>query len=300
MTLQFVPLSLHLGAEVRGVDLSKPASDAAFAELRDAFDTRNLLLFRDQHLTVEQQLDFSRRWGPLEQHVLKQFTLPGYPELFVLTNKKDGDKPQGAHKVGWHWHIDNTYMQRSSLGSLLYAKEIPPAGGDTLFTSLAAAYDGLSDAMKQRIAEMKAVHSYTHVRSIKWPNERLTEEQKARVPDIVHPLVRVHPVTGRKVLYVGEYVIKQFVGMSMEDSRKLLDELNAHATRPEYVYRHQWRVGDLMFWDNRATMHCAQPYDDVNHTRLMHTTRIVMDAYAGEIVGDRARAVAGGEPAPIY
>jgi taurine dioxygenase len=299
LPLELVPLSDHLGVEVRGVDLSKPVDDATFAELRHAFDNRNLLLFRDQQLSVEQQLDFSRRWGPLEQHVLKQFTLPGYPELFVLTNKKDGDKPQGAHKVGWHWHIDNTYMQRSSLGSLLYAKEIPPEGGDTLFTSLAAAYDGLPEAMKRRIDGLKAVHSYIHVRSIKWPNETLTEEQKARVPDIVHALVRVHPATGRKVLYVGEYVIKQFLGMSMADSKALLDELNAHATEPRFVYRHRWRVSDLMFWDNRATMHCAQPYDDMNHTRLMHTTRIVMDDYRGEIVGDAARAAAA-EPAPIY
>ena len=110
----------------------------------------------------------------------------------------------------------------------------------------------------------------------------LSKECKAQVPDLVHPVVRTHPATGRKVLYISEYIIKQFIGMSEEESRELLDELNVRATTDDLIYRHQWRVGDLICWDNRATMHFAQPYDDVNHTRLMHTTRVITDAFKGE------------------
>lgn len=283
MELSIRNLTGHFGAEVRGIDLAAPLSDAGFAAIDNAFNTHSLLLFRDQDLTPEQQVAFSQRWGTLEHHVLQEFTLQGHPEVFVLTNKKQDGKPLGAHKTGWHWHIDNTYMPRPSLGSMLYACEVPPEGGDTHFTSLTTAYDRLPDDLKARIADLKAVHSYAHVYALKYPDrEPLTEERKAQVPDLLHPVVRTHPATGRKVLYISEYIIKQFVGMSEAASRELLDELNAHATGDDLIYRHRWQAGDLIFWDNRATMHFAQPYDDVNHTRLMHATRIVTDAFAGE------------------
>lgn len=283
MDLRIRKLTDHFGAEVQDIDLTQPLSGEAFAALDDAFNTHSLLLFRGQNLTPEQQVAFSQRWGTLEHHVLQEYTLDGHPEVFVLTNKKQGDKPLGAHKTGWHWHIDNTYMPRASLGSMLYAREVPPEGGDTHFTSLTTAYDRLPEDLKARIADLDAVHSYAHVYALKYPDrEPLSEERKAQVPDLIHPVVRTHPATGRKVLYISEYIIKNFVGMSPEDSRILLDELNARATGDDLIYRHQWQVGDLVFWDNRATMHFAQPYDDVNHTRLMHATRVVTDAFVGE------------------
>ena len=283
MNLKTRNLTEHFGAEVQDIDLAQPMSDATFAALRAAFDENSLLLFRGQTVTPEQHIAFSSRWGELEHHVLQEYTLPGHPELFVLTNKKKDGKPLGAHKTGWHWHIDNTYMPRPSLGSHLYAREVPPEGGDTWFTSLTAAYDSLPEDLKVRIADLKAVHSYAHVYALKYPDrEPLSAERKAQVPDLVHPVVRTHPGTGRKVLYISEYIIKNFVGMSEEASRELLDELNARATSDDLVYRHQWRAGDLICWDNRATMHFAQPYDDVNHTRLMHTTRVITDAFKGE------------------
>lgn len=283
MDLQFRKLTGHFGVEVQGIDLSEPMSDATFAALDDAFNQNSLMLIRGQDVTPEQHIAFSSRWGTLEHHVLQEYTLPGHPEVFVLTNKKKDGKPLGAHKTGWHWHIDNTYMPRPSLGSQLYAREVPPEGGDTWFTSLIAAYERLPEHLKTRIANLKAVHSYAHVYALKYPDrEPLSEERKAQVPDLVHPVVRTHPSTGRKLLYISEYIIKQFIGMSEKESRDLLDELNARATSDDLVYRHQWRAGDLIFWDNRATMHFAQPYDDVNHFRLMHTTRVITDAFKGE------------------
>jgi len=283
MGLNIRKLTGHFGAEILDIDLSEPMSDATFAAVSTAFDENSLILFRGQSLTPAQHIAFSSRWGELERHVLQEYTLPDHPELFVLTNKKKDGKPLGAHKTGWHWHIDNTYMPRPSLGSQLYAREVPPEGGDTWFTSLTAAYDSLPEDLKARIADLKAVHSYAHVYALKYPDrEPLSEERKAQVPDLVHPVVRTHPATGRKVLYISEYIIKQFIGMSVEESRELLDELNARATTDDLIYRHQWRVGDLICWDNRATMHFAQPYDDVNYTRLMHTTRVITDVFKGE------------------
>ena len=283
MGLNIRKLTGHFGAEILDIDLSEPMSDATFAAVSTAFDENSLILFRGQSLMPAQHIAFSSRWGELEHHVLQEYTLPDHPELFVLTNKKKGGKPLGAHKTGWHWHIDNTYMPRPSLGSQLYAREVPPEGGDTWFTSLTAAYDSLPEDLRARIADLKAVHSYAHVYALKYPDrEPLSEERKAQVPDLVHPVVRTHPATGRKVLYISEYIIKQFIGMSVEESRELLDELNARATTDDLIYRHQWRVGDLICWDNRATMHFAQPYDDVNYTRLMHTTRVITDVFKGE------------------
>ena len=283
MGLNIRKLTGHFGAEILDIDLSEPMSDATFAAVSTAFDENSLILFRGQSLTPAQHIAFSSRWGELEHHVLQEYTLSDHPELFVLTNKKKDGKPLGAHKTGWHWHIDNTYMPRPSLGSQLYAREVPPEGGDTWFTSLTAAYDSLPEDLKARIADLKAVHSYAHVYALKYPDrEPLSEERKAQVPDLVHPVVRTHPATGRKVLYISEYIIKQFIGMSVEESRELLDELNARATTDDLIYRHQWRVGDLICWDNRATMHFAQPYDDVNYTRLMHTTRVITDVFKGE------------------
>lgn len=284
-------LTDHFGLEVQGVDLAVPVTDEQFSEISAGLDSRSLLLFRDQTLTPAEQVAFAERWGTLEHHVLTQFTLPEHPEVFVLTNKNEDGQPVGAHKTGWHWHIDNTYMPRASLGSLLYAREVPPEGGDTLFTSLTTAYDRLPEDMKARIENLEAVHSYKYVYANKYPDRPpLTEEQLARVPDRVHPVVRVHPATGRKVLYVSEQIIKQFVGMSVAESQVLLAELNGYATRDNLVYRHRWQVGDLMFWDNRATMHFATPYDDVNHVRLMHATRVVTDVFTGEIFTDEAAA----------
>ena len=183
MDLQIRNLTGHFGAEVQGIDLAQPPSGDAFAAIDDAFNRHSLLLFRGQTLTPEQQVAFSQRWGELEHHLLQEYALPGHPEVFVLTNKKKDSRPLGAHKTGWHWHIDNTYMPRPSLGSMLYACEVPPEGGDTLFTSLPTAYDRLPDDLKARIADLKAVHSYAHVYALKYPDrEPLSEERKAQCP----------------------------------------------------------------------------------------------------------------------
>jgi len=271
-------LTPTIGVELRGVDLRLPLAPEVVAEIRARLNRHSLLLFRDQAIDEPQHIGFSRIFGELLIHVLKQFLTTPYPEIYVLSNVIEDGKAKGAHKEGWNWHSDLSYMAEPSLGSALYSREIPAEGGDTLFASMHAAFDALPEATKARIKPLKALHSYQGYYASYFPDRApLTEEQKARVPDVMHPVVRTHPETGRPSLYVGQDIVKEICGLPAEESRALLAELNAHAIRPEFVYRHQWRVGDLVVWDNRATMHQATPYDDVKYRRVMHRTTIKGD-----------------------
>jgi taurine dioxygenase len=231
-----------------------------------------------QSLSPADQDALTRRLGGVEHHVLSEHTMPEHPSVMILTNAVEGGKPQGAHKVGWHWHTDLTYFPKPCNATMLFAVEIPPEGGDTHFTSLAAAYDALPPETKRELGAMKAVHSYTYMRGIKYPNAApLRPEQLERVPDVVHPLIRVHPATGRRALYVSEYIIKNLEGMGIEASQARLKELVAHATDERFVHTHRWAVGDFVIWDNRATMHKATPYDDVKHRRRLHRSMTAGD-----------------------
>lgn len=270
------PLSPALGAEIRGVDLSQAPDEGTFARIRDAFHAHSVILFRDQSLSEDQHIGFSRRFGPLEIHIAKQYLLPGHPEIVVLSNVvKDGRK-LGIEDAGRYWHSDLSYMQKPSLGSLLYALEVPAEGGDTLFASMYAAHDALPDALKRRIAGLKAIHRYGD----RWQKDAaqgrartaLSASDRAATPDAIHPVVRVHPETGRRALYVNEGFTVGIVGMDERESRALLEELFAFSTRPEFAYRHRWKNGDLLFWDNRAVVHAATDYDPGTVRHLHRTT----------------------------
>lgn len=276
MPLTTRPLHPLFGVEVLGVKVKAGLDPDTFREIRDALDTHSLVLLRDQEVSPQTQQDFTARFGELESHVLKEHTLPGAPGIMILTNAVEGGKPQGAHKIGWHWHTDLTYYPKPCDMTMLYAVQVPPEGGNTLFTSLVAAYEALPAERRRQLDAMKAVHSYTYMRSIKYPDAApLSAEQLDRVRDVEHPLVRTHPVTGRQALYVSEYIISHFVGMSIDESQELLAELVRHTTDDRFVYEHVWRPGDLIFWDNRATMHKATPYDDVAYTRRMQRSMII-------------------------
>lgn len=281
MSIEIRALSDTLGAEVVGVDLSQPLDDETFGRIHAAHLEHLVLAIRDQNLTPEQQTAFSRRFGELDIHVLDQFLLPGRPEILVLSNKTMNGKALGFKDAGNYWHSDISYREFPSLGSLLYAHEIPPQGGDTLFANMYAAYQALSAAMKARIDGLEAIHSYTHLyaQSRDTPgNTRpaLTKAQMAKIPEVAHPVVRTHPETGRKALYVSQGLTVGIAGMDDEESDALLDELHVHATLPEFVYRHRWRRHDLLFWDNRCTMHLATGYDP-RYTRHMHRTTVKGD-----------------------
>jgi taurine dioxygenase len=277
-SLQLRPLTPGFGAEILGLDLRQTPSPATLEALRQALNQHSLLILRAQHIDEAQHVELSRGFGELMIHVLKQFLTASLPEIYVLSNVAENGKPIGNHKEGWNWHSDLSYMAEPSMGSLLHAIEVPPEGADTLFASMHAAYEGLPAEMQTRIRDLKAVHSYAGYYGKAFADRApLTDEQKARTPDVIQPVVRTHPVTGRLSLYVGQDIVKEIQGLEPEQGKRLLAELNAHAIRDEFVYRHKWKAHDLVIWDNRCTMHCATPYDDATYRRVMHRTTVKGD-----------------------
>ena len=274
-------LTGSIGAEVRGVDLARDGGGDAFAAIHRAFVDHSVLVFREQALPPEALVAFSERFGPLEQHVLKQFALPENPDVFVVSNVKEKGKPKGAIRAGQYWHSDCSYMARPTLASLLHALEIPSYGGDTMFASMAAAYEALSATMQGFLDGLTAVHDYSHAYETffsKFPDRPpLTEEEKAKVPPVEHPLVRVHPESGRKALFVNPGFTRSVVGLSEAESRALLDFLFDHARQPDFIYRHRWTPGDLVIWDNRATWHLAIADYDMDEPRHLYRTSVAGD-----------------------
>lgn len=266
-----------LGAEVLGLDLSRPLGDADFARLHRAHLDHHVVVFRDQRITPRQHIDFTRRFGPLQIHVLKNFQLADHPEILIVSNIKDaGGQPIGLGDAGHYWHSDLSYKERPSLGSLLHAQELPGEGGDTLFADQHAAYDALPAALRRVIGPLRAEHSYLakyeELRARSPWRPALTPAQIAEVAPAVHPVVRTHPETGRRALFVNEHFTTRIVGLPEDESRALLAELFAAAIRPEFVYRHAWQSHDLVFWDNRSVQHLAAGTPDSERRKLYRTT----------------------------
>lgn len=272
--MEIIPVHPGFGVEIRGIDLTGSPSAAEWAAIRQAFHSRGVLVFRGQKLDEAQHVAFSRQLGDLQIHVLTQFLTTPHPEIYVLSNALREGKPIGNHKEGMNWHSDWSYRAEPAVGSVLHGRICPPEGADTLFACMHMAYEALSPAMQSRILPLNAIHSYAGYYDRAFPDRPLTPEQREATPDVVHPLVRRHPGNGRLALYVGREVVKEIVGLSPEESAALLDELNAHAVQPEFIYRHRWQEGDIVAWDNRNTMHQATEYDDTTYIRLMHRTTL--------------------------
>ena len=271
-------LADNFGAEVIGLDLSENLAEEDFTTVRDLYFERAVVVFRGQTLTPSQQSAFSRRFGDLMVHVLTQFQILGDPEVLLLSNRRDADgNPIGFEDAGRYWHSDISYNAEPALGTMLYAVEIPPQGGDTLFADMAAAYEALSDKVKQQIDGRFAYHSYTvnykanETNAGSRPN--LTDVQLATLENVLHPIVRTHEDTGRKALYVNQGFTYRIDGMSETKSDALLKKLFAHTTEERFIYRHKWRPHDLLCWDNRSVMHHATLYDG-KYIRHMHRTTI--------------------------
>ena len=280
------PLDAPFGAEIAGVDLSVPLDDATFEAVRRAYFENSIIVFHGQRLTPEQQVAFSRRFGELEIHVLKQYLLPGHPEILVVSNIVEDGKLIGLADTARVavWHTDTSYRAEPSMGSALYSLEIPrnAAGevvGDTLFASTFLAYDALSAQMKKRLEGLKAIHRMTKGYDNAPAKSSATrvgydESQRSAVTDQAHPIIRTHPVTGRKCIYVNKLVCTGIVGMPDEESGPLLEEIYAHCTQPQFIYRHRWQVGDLLMWDNCSLQHLAVPDYALPQRRRMHRTTI--------------------------
>ena len=286
-------LGKHLGAEIAGVDLSQPLDEHVFAAVSAAFFAHQVAVFRGQSLAPAQQIAFTRRFGVLEHHVRREHCLDGYPEILVVSNVvKEGGRAIGVEDAGRFWHSDLSYKAEPSLLSALYALEVPERDGtvmgNTSFASTLAAYEALSDKARRRVASLRNVHSYRYYRE---KNRRAQREEQARggravdehapseaqwltVPDVELPLVRTHPVTGRKGLFVNEAHTSRIVGVPPEEGAALLAELCAHVVQPEFRYEHVWRAGDLLMWDNAAVQHKANFDYELPLRRLMHRTTV--------------------------
>ncbi len=269
-------LSPVLGTEVIGIDLAEPVSDELFAQLHKVWlDSMGVLVIRDQSLTPEQHIALSSRFGELEHHILADYLLPGHPEIYKVSNKIHDGKPLGRANAGNYWHSDLSYMRRPAMASLLYAIEIPPHGGDTMFSNMYAAYGSLSLTMQGILSELSAVHDFAYATRGVFSGEHVDSKQLALAPATEHKVVRTHPETGDKVLYVNPGFTSHIVGLKSSESRALLDFLNFHSTRQEIVYRHRWQVRDLVIWDNRCTMHYAiNDYEGIGD-RYMHRTTVL-------------------------
>jgi len=282
LVLDIRRLTPSLGAEVRIEDAAQ-LDDTEFGDLRDLWVEHGILLFRGQELSEASQVALSRRFRELEIHVRTEYLSSEFPEVLLVSNIR---KPDGAplgiladRDVGWHY--DQIYLPKPALGSLLYAEQVPPEGGRTYFADMAVAYAALPDDLKRRIEGRHAVQSYEHFnRSFSVPTNKT---QKARTQDVTHSMVRTHPYSKRKSLYICPGMTTEIVGLPKAESRGILDTLFEFSVRPEFVYGHDWQPGDGILWDNARTMHRRDPFD-ARHQRLMKRTTILMpDALAAPV-----------------
>jgi taurine dioxygenase len=275
-SIDVIPTGAALGAVVRGVDLTS-LDDRQFAALKRAWHQHQVILVRGQTLSDQDLVAFSRRFGDLDwapvQETGRRF-VEGLPEIYIVSNVKLNGEPIGSLGAGEAvWHTDMSYLDMPPMASTLYALEVPPSGGNTSFCSMYAIYEALPAELKRRIAGLKIKHDGTY-NSGGFLRQGVTATDDPRTsPGAVHPLVCTHPDTGRQLLYLGRRRNAYLVGLELVESEALLDELWRFVERPEFKWEHVWRVGDLVMWDNRCTMHRRDPFDDATR-RIMHRTQI--------------------------
>ena len=279
--IEVTQLAHCVGAEIMGVDLRDELPDQTIADIRNALNTHCVVVFRDQDITPEQHVAFSGRFGKLEHHVLTEYLLPGFPEIYVLSNVKKNGEYVGRAGEGQYWHSDLQYLARPSLGSILHAVEVPNVGGETMFANQIAAYEALSDSMKDLLEGLHVMHHFAKAKDFAANTgytRPFSDDSLDKTPPVSHPIVRTHPETGRKALYASPGYYLHFVGMTEAESRPLLNFLTEHGTNPRFIYRHKWRTNDVVFWDNRSLMHYAvQDYDLDNDRRHMQRTTVSGD-----------------------
>jgi len=280
MALALEPLNDAFVAEARGIDLSRPIDAATAAAVEAAMDRHAVLVFRGQPLDEDQQLAFTRWFGPLDLGLKKVFRAPNrlrHEESIDISNVGlDGkvlardSKKMFSNLANQLWHSDSSFQLPPAKYSLLSAQVVPPHGGDTEFADMRAAYDALPDDMKRRIDGLVSEHWALHSR-ILLGDADYTEEEKAIIPPVEWPLVRRHPGSGRRSLFIGVHA-RRILGMSLPEGRMLLLDLLEHATQPAFVYRHRWRVGDLVMWDNRCVLHRGRHFDPAVRRELRRST----------------------------
>jgi taurine dioxygenase len=282
MALQIEPFDGAIGAAVIDVDLAQPLDAEERERLIEAWNRHSVLVFRDQQIAPDELLRYSRYFGDLEVHVLEQYLHPVHPEILVVSNILEYGRNIGIPDAGRYWHTDLSYLDVPSRGSILYAIKIPEADGETLgntlWASTAAAYEALPEATRARVDGLQAEYSLSK-RFQKLADDgtkhiELSDEQREKTPSVTHPVVRTHPVTGRRGILVNEGHTTHIMGMPEDESQALLQELWDHTTKPDFTYCHEWRVGDVVMWDNTLTQHLAICDYALPQRRLLHRTTI--------------------------
>jgi taurine dioxygenase len=271
--LDIRPLSPALGAEILGVDLAQPLDDATFAKILAAWHQHGLIVFRDQTFDEDQQVEFGRRFGPVAPWSRFADKQSGqHPYIMLVTNmKKDGQFVGSLPEGEIEFHSDGIYIEQPSAATMLHAKAIPATGGDTAFANLYTAYDTLPADLKAKLDGKKALHAFTY--NSQKADENDSKKAAEDVASFAHPIFRTHPDTGRKALYVNRLMTQEIVGLPPEESRQILAVLFDHIERPEFIYEHKWRVGDVLLWDNRCLVHARRDFP-AQELRLMRRLTI--------------------------
>ena len=273
------PLHPVLGCEITDITLAQAVSPALFAKVYEAFLAYELILFRDVDLPPATQVAFARNFGEVQVHVLSQYH--GYkehPEIYMLSNRDKDGKPSGKHpdRGTLYWHTDASWKERTGQATMMYSEIVPASGGETEFADMYSAYDLLPAAIKAKIEGRCAIHNFDFSRTRRHGEDPLTAEQKAKVPPVAHPIVRTHPQTGRKAIFLGDHA-ESIEGMDYAEGRALIEELNEMITEPARVYTHRWAPRQCLVWDNRCTLHRATGFDEANEIRVMRRCTIIGD-----------------------
>lgn len=269
--LRITSMDAPAGVEITGVDLAEPLDRTAFTAIESAFDEYGVIVVRDQAITQEQQIAFARRFGEIEVNYNSgKYGLPEHPEIYIISNITADGRPIGSRRAGENWHSDMIYSARPPRATMLYALEVPELHGltlgDTAFANAAAAWDALPEPMRRRVAGLQGVFDFRGRKRSEAPDA----DTVARYPPVRHPLMRTHPCTGRRSIYVNRDDCTGIDGMEPAEARALVEALSDHVVRPEFVYRHRWRNGDLVMWDNCTVQHKAILDYDLPQRRLMH------------------------------
>ena len=276
LPFQIRPLSSRLGAELVGVQLAKGISDAVFDGIHAAFLSHQVLLFEPQDVPPGVQVAFARRFGEVQVHVMNQYHAGGYPELYRLSNLDEHGRPTGKHpdKGTLAWHTDGSWSRVTGQATIIYGEVVPKVGGETHFCDMYGAYERLSEAWKARIANLRAVHNLDFSRNRRHGEDPMTETQKRERPPVDHPIVRTHPDTGRRCVYLGDHA-EYIVGMPYDEGRALIEELNAMIVHPDLTYQHCWTAGELLLWDNRCVLHKATAFDLATQGRVVRRCTVL-------------------------
>jgi taurine dioxygenase len=264
------PLKPGFGAEILDIDLAH-ADQESIQGVVDTFHKHGAILLRGQKMSPGQLTDFVAQFGEPEDHTLREFTVPGFPKVYTLSNRIVDGKPIGAHNDGVGWHTDYSYKPEPVMATMLYAVEVPPEGSDTLLADCVAAWNALPPERQAELDGKTLHHSYQHFMSTREFGAReLSDELKAANPDVYHPLVRTHPSDGRKALWPSTGTVIEVMGMPNPEGLDLVQELVDFTIQDKFVFRHKWQVGDILMWDNRCTLHTGTLYDDTKYIREMH------------------------------